>query len=270
MSTPKLLSAIFWVAVLSMLSVRADAQVSEQAAREQARDIVRSELHSKVNFKADQFLGIQRDEELEQTLGAAVGGLAGLTLIYKVSPEGLELRENAVVYHTWTDVDPLFIVVVNPRDGSAYRIHGFGRGQSITEFGKLMTTLKVRVASPDQAEALADYYRKVNPENYESLTPILRLMELKQAAERQCQSGAKSFYVGEKAFTAWWSHAEPLYTALPFQPKAVPHGSGYLVEWIVLSSPSAKNCGGSPLRATLEVSSDGHVSEVTVSPIKKG
>jgi hypothetical protein len=230
----------------------ANAQMSEQAS-----NIARSELHSTVHFRTDQFLGIQRDEELEQTLGVAVGGQAGLTFIYKVSPEGVELRENAVAYHTWTDVDPLFFVVVNPRDGSAYRIHGFGRGESLTEFERLMTALKVQVASPDQAEAVADLYRKVNPENHESLTPILRLMELKQAAERQCQSGTKSFDVGEKAFTAWWKHAEPLYAALSFQQRAVPHGSGYLVEWIVLSSPSAENCGGAPLRATLEVSSDG-------------
>lgn len=268
MSIRKVFSTIFGIAVLATL-VRANAQMTEQAAREQASNIARSALHSTVDFKADQFLGIQRDEQLEQTLGIAVGGLAGSTFIYKVSPEGVELRENAVVYHTWTDVDPLFIVVVNPRDGSAYRIHGFGRGESVTEFEKLMTALKVHVASPDQAEALADFYRKVSPENYESLSPILRLMELKQAAERQCQGGAKSFDVGEKAFTAWWSHAEPLYAALPFQPKAVPHGSGYLVEWIMLSSPSGENCGGAPLRATLEVSSDGHVGKVTVSPLQK-
>lgn len=181
----------------------------------------------------------------------------------------MELRESAVVYHTWTDVDPLFIVVVKPRDGSAYRIHGFGRGESLTEFERLMTALKVQVTSLDQAESVADFYRKVNPENHEGLTSILRLMELKQAAERQCQSGAKSFNAGENAFTAWWKHAEPLYAALSFQQQAVSHGSGYLVEWIVLSSPSAENCGGAPLRARLEVGSDGHVGKVTFLPFQK-
>ncbi len=189
----RLCSTTFGLVVLSVLVVPVNAQLSEQAARQQASNIARSELHSTVHFRPDQFLGIQRDEELEQKLGVAVGGQAGLTFIYKVSPEGVELRENAVVYHTWTDVDPLFIVVVNPRDASAYRIHGFGRGESLTEFDRLMTELKVQVTSPDQAESVADLYREVNPENHERLTPILRLIELKQAAERQCQSGAKSF-----------------------------------------------------------------------------
>ncbi|HSC77454.1 MAG TPA: hypothetical protein VLB32_02725 [Candidatus Acidoferrales bacterium] len=270
MSIRKLFSTIFELVVLATPMALANAQMSEQAAREQASNIARSELHSTVHFKADQFLGIQRDEELEQTLGVAVGGQAGLTFIYKASPEGVELRENAIVYHTWTDVDPVFIVVIEPRDGSAYRIHGFGRGESLTEFERLMTALKVQVTSPDQAESVADFYRKVNPENHEGLTPILRLMELKQAAERQCQSGAKSFDAGEKAFSAWWKRAKPLYAALPFQQKAVPHGSGgYVVEWIVLSSPSRENCGGAPLRAKLEVSSDGHVGKVTFSPLQK-
>ena len=68
-------SAVFVVAVLLILGVEADAQVTEQAAREWVRDVVRSELHSKINFKADQFLGIRRDEELEQSLATAtIGG----------------------------------------------------------------------------------------------------------------------------------------------------------------------------------------------------
>ena len=270
MSIRKLFSTILGIVILAAPMARANAQMSEQAAREQASDIVRSELHSTVHFRADQFLGIQRDEQLEQNLGVAVGGQAGLTFIYKVSPQGVELRENSVVYHTWTDADFLFIVVVNPRDGSAYRIHGFGHAESLAEFERLMTAQRVHVASPDQAESLAEFYREVNPENEENLTPILSPMELKQAAERQCQSGAKSFDADEKAFAAWWKHAEPLYAELSFQQRAIVRGSGFLVEWIVLSSPSAENCGGAPLRAQLEVSSDGHVGEMTFSPIGNG
>jgi hypothetical protein len=123
----------------------------------------------------------------------------------------------------------------------------------LAEFEKLTAVLKVQVSSPDQAEALADFYRTVNPGNHEGLTPIVRLIELKQAAERQCQGGGKSFDAGERAFTSWWKRAEPVCATLPFQQKAVPHGSGYLVEWIVLSSPSDENCGGAPLRAQLEI-----------------
>jgi hypothetical protein len=268
MSIRKLFSTIVGIAVLSAVAVPS-LQISEQAAREQAINIVRSELHSTVHFRADQFLGIQRDEELEQTLGVAVGGRAGLTFIYKVSPEGVELRENAVVYHTWTDVDPLFIVVINPRDGSAYRIHGFGPAQSLAEFENLMMALKVRVSNPDQAESFADFYRKVNPENYEAVAPISTLLELKQAAERQCQSGLSSFDADQEAFTAWWNSAGPLYARLSFKQTAAPLNSGYLVEWIALSSAAKDNCGGAPVRARLEVSSDGRVGKITFSPILK-
>lgn len=271
MSMRKVFSTIFGLTVLATTVALANAQVTEQTAREQASNVVRSELHSRLSFKSDQFLGIHRDEELEESLAmVTVGWRSGPVFIYKVSPTGVEVKENAIVNHVATDADLMCIVAVSSADGSAYRIHGFGRAESVAEFERLITALKVRVASPDQAESLAEFYRKVNPENHEGLAPILRLMELKQAAEQQCQSGAKSFDVGEKAFTAWWSHAASLYSALPFQQKAVPHGSGYLVEWIVLSSPSGENCGGAPLRATLEVSSDGHVGKVTVSPLQKG
>ena len=136
----------------------------------------------------------------------------------------------------------MYIVAVSSVDGSIFRIHGFGLAESLTEFERLMTALKVHVASPEQAESLADFYRKVNPENQADLTPITRLLELKQTAERQCQSSAKSFDADEKAFAAWWKRAQPLYAGLPFQQKAVRHGGGYLVEWVVLSSPSGENC----------------------------
>lgn len=269
MSSRDLFSTILWLALLATPMVTANAQVTEQSARKQATDIVRSELESTINFKSDEFLRIWRDEELEQTLEVAVGGQSGLVFIYKVSPEGVEFKKDAVVYHMWCDFEPVFFVVINPRDGSAYRIHDFGLEQSLAEFERLVTALKVHVASSDQAESLAEFYRDVNPENYASLTPVLSLMELKQAAEVQCQSGAKSFDSGEKAFAGWWRHAEPLYADLLFQPKAIPSQGGYLVDWIVLSTPSKSNCGGSPLHVRLQVSQDGHIGKPAFSPITK-
>ena len=268
MSLRTLFSTIFGISLLSTFALQSDAQMSEQTAREKVRDVVRAELQARVNFKADQFLGIQRDEDLEQSLGIASGKQLGLTFIYRVSPEGVELKESAVVYHTWTDIDPLFIVAINPSNGAIFRICGFGRDESLSEFKKLMTALKMNVSSLDQAESVADLYRRVNPEHHESLAPISRLLELKQAAERQCLGHAKSFGAGEKAFTNWWGRANPLYSALSFRQKALSHDGGYLVEWIVLSSPSAQNCGGAPLRAQLEISSDGQVSTMKFSPIQ--
>jgi hypothetical protein len=264
MNTRRLFPTIFGTMALATFVASPNAQMTEQAAREQASNIARSELQSTVHFRADQFLGIHRDEDLEQSLAiASIGWRAGQKFIYRVSPAGFEIRENAVVNHTYVEVDPLLIVAVNSADGSTYGIHGFGRRESLAEFERLMTASKMRASSPDQAESIADFYRAVNPENQEALSPILSLLELKQAAERQCQGEAKSFEVGENAFTSWWKHAESSYASLSFQQKVVPRGSGYLVEWIVLSSPSADNCGGAPLRARLEIKSDGEVGELT-------
>jgi hypothetical protein len=267
----RLVSTIFRIVALSMFVALANAQVTDQAAREQASSIVRSELHSDVGFKSDEFLGVQRDEELERSLAVAAGGRAGLRFIYKVSPIGYEIRENAVLYHAWSDFEPVFIVAVSPTDGSTYRIHGFGIEASLAEFEKLMAALRVRVSRPEQAEYLADFYRRVNPENSSSLTPISSLLDLKQAAERQCQDGLSSFDVGQKAFNAWWKHAKPLYARISFKQTAAPRGSDYLVEWIVLSSAGPQgNCGGAPLQARLEVTSDGHVGKLTFSAPRKG
>jgi hypothetical protein len=110
MNFEKPFSTIFVLAVLLILGVEADAQVTEPAAREQARDVVRSELHSTVNFKADQFLGIHRNEELEQSLATAtIGWRAGPEFIYKVSPTGIEIKDNAIVDHVATDADFMYI-----------------------------------------------------------------------------------------------------------------------------------------------------------------
>lgn len=262
MSRRKLIFAILAM-TLSAFLLPANAQMSEEAAREQARGTVLSELRSTLNVKPDQFLGVQRDQELEQSLAVAtVGWRAGPVFIYRIRETGIEVRENAVINHLSMDADFMYIVAVRSADGSTYRIHGFGLADSLAEFQKLVAAAKMRVASTEQAESLADFCRKVNPKNYEDLTPISSLIELKQAAERQCQTG--SFDADEKAFKAWWKRAKPLYANVSFRETARASNGGYLVEWVVLSSAAKGNCGVA-LRARLQVSSDGHVGEPTFS-----
>lgn len=263
--------AIFGMALLAVVAETSNEQTTEPVARQLAESVVRSELRSKLDFKSGQFLAVKRDEELEHSLAiATVGWRTGPVFIYRASPAGVEIRRDSIVNHIATDADFVFIVAVNSADGTTYRLHDFGLATSLGEFERLIAALRVHVASADQAESIAEFYREVNPENYGTLSPTLSLVELKQAAERQCQNGAKSFDAGEKAFTDWWRRAGRLYAALPFEQKAVPHDSGYSVEWIVLSSPSGESCGGAPLRAQLEVSSDGRVGKVTFVPISKG
>jgi hypothetical protein len=134
MSIRKLFSTISGLAVLPMLVMLANAQMTDQAAREQARDVVRSELHSTVNFKANQFLSVQRDETLEQILAAVVARPPSWPeFIYRVSqegeefkeaikasPAGHEIRENTVVHHIVMDGDPMHIVAISSADGSIY------------------------------------------------------------------------------------------------------------------------------------------------------
>jgi hypothetical protein len=261
MSREKAFSTIFGIAVLSTVVVPMNAQLADQAAREQARNAVRSQLH----LRPDQFLGVQREENLEQLLAIVAGRPGSLEFIYQVSQAGDEVKENAVVHHIFTDADPTYIVAVSPADGYVYRVHGFA--DSLAEFGRLMTATKVKVLSPDQAEAVSDFYREVNPQ-HNSMTPITSLIELKQAAERQCQTS--SFDTGEREFDAWWKHGRPLYAGVPFQQEATASDSGYIVEWTVLSSSAPGNCGGAPLRARLEVGSDGHVGKLTFAPLSGG
>ncbi len=260
MKMRKLFLAALAMVVLSTLSVPTNAQMNEQSAREKALSVARPKLSY---LRPGQFLGVQRDEGLEQKLSALVGGLAGSEFIYRLNPVGDEIKDHAVVHHIFTDIDdPVSLVAVSPLDGSAYLIRGYA--ESKADFNRLMGALKVKISSPDQAEALADFYRDVNPER-RSMTRLPGLLDLKQAAEWQCQ--AVPFDPNERDFGAWWKHAKTAYANVSFQQTAARSGSGYAVEWIVLSSPGAGLCGGAPLRARLEVGSDGSIGEISFRPV---
>jgi hypothetical protein len=252
----ELLLALSVASVLSAAAAPTSAQATEQASRDQIRTTVRSQLH----LKGDQFLAVQRDEALEQKL-AIVAGKPDVSL-YRVSQTGDEIKEHSIVHHIFTDTDPTYIVAVDT-DGGMYRIHGFS--DSGAEFEKLMTVVGAKISSPEEAESVADFYRDVNPEN-RPLTPIFSLIDLKQAGERQCQTG--TFDESERAFDAWWSRAKPLYAETPFKQLAILTGGSYLVEWVVLSSPAPGMCAGAPLRARLEVASNGHVRTAAFAPLK--
>jgi hypothetical protein len=185
----------FAIMALSVLQVPVDAQISEQSAREKALTVARSKLSY---LRPSQFLGIQRDEELEQKLAALVGGLNGRSFIYRLSPVGDEIKEHVVVHHIFTDIDdPVSLVAVSPVDGDTYLIRGFAGSKS--DFNRLIAALKVNIASPDQAEGLAEFYREVNPER-RPLAPVTSLLDLKQFAERRCQD--VPFDPNEKSFEA--------------------------------------------------------------------
>jgi hypothetical protein len=265
MSIRELLSVVFGTVLLSALAPLSNAQMTADAAHDLALKTVRSRSH----LSADQFLDIQRNGHLEESLATAtIGWRDAPVLIYEVSETGVEIKENSIIYHIMTDADPTFIVAISSGDGVVYCIHGCGLRESLVEFQGLITSMKVRVSDPYQAESFADFYRQVNPQNYEDSEPLASLLELKQAAERQCLAGAKSFDAGESVFNAWWKHAESLYAVLPFEEQAFPQGNGYKVEWIVASAPSRKSCGGVALRAELEVSSDGRVFELTFASVE--
>ena len=250
------------LAIAALPVLRLSASMNEQAARQKALSVVRPKLSY---LRPGQFLDIQRNERLEQKLAVLVGGLVGSKFIYRVSPEGDEIQERAVVHHVFTDIDdPVSLVAVSPFDGSTYLVRGFA--ESKADFNRLMSDLKVKISSPDQAEALADFYREVNPERRQ-LAPANSLLDLKQSAERQCQH--VPFNADEKGFEAWWKHAKGLSSRALFKQIATRSNSGYTVEWIVLSSPGAGLCGGAPLRARLEVGLDGQIGKLSFIPLVK-
>ncbi len=248
--------------LVSAVGSFADTVASDEAGREQARNIVRQQLR----LERNRFLAVQRDESLEQLLTVAVGRRAEKDFIYRVSPAGDEAISSGIIQHLSVDVDPLYIIAIYAANGRGFRIHGFA--DSDAEFEKLMVAAGVRVSSADQAEHLAGLYRAVNPESL-PLTPITSLIELKQAAERNCQSAAKSFESGEGAFHIWWSTIGSRYEGVPLNQEASPHGTRYIVQWVVLSSRApGGTCAGSPLRALLELGPDGHIGKLKFSPYK--
>jgi hypothetical protein len=251
---------IFGLAVLPILIFPANAQMADQIAREQARDAIRSHLH----LESSKFLQVQKNEMLEQLLAEIVARPSRSELIYNVSEEGNEIKEHTVIHHIVMDGDPTFTIAINPASGNLYRIRGFK--DSLDEFNKLMTEANVKVLTTDQAEAVANFYREVNPEKHYSIVPLSTLLDLKQTAERQCQEFP--FDPNNKNFDTWWKRAKPLYQDVQFKQTTSQSGGGYAVEWIVLSSTGPGMCGGAPLRARLEVSSIGHVSKLTFSPLK--
>lgn len=241
-------------ATLSITTATSQAQPNEQKSRDDIRRLVRLQLH----LAPDHFLIVQRDEQLEQRLTLERG--KGGVFLYRVSQAGDEIKGNAVVHHIFTDTDPTYIVAVNA-DGSMYRVHGFS--DSGQEFERLLTAVMAKISSPEDAELAADFYREVNPTN-QPLTRISGLLDLKQAAERQCQT--VNFDDGERAFDAWWSRAKSLYTAAQFKEAVARSEDGYIVQWIVLSSPSPGMCAGVPVQARLYVGSDGHIRFLGFKP----
>ena len=114
MNTRRLFSTLFGTVVLSTLVIPTNAQLTDQVARDYAGSAIRSQLH----LRADEFLDVQRDEGLEQSLAVAVGRRAGSEFVYKVSPTGYEIKENTVVHHVIVDGDYLYIIAVSPTDGA--------------------------------------------------------------------------------------------------------------------------------------------------------
>jgi hypothetical protein len=195
-------------------------------------------------------------------LTLAVGKQPSPIYLYSATRAGDEERGQAVVHHIFTDIDPTYIVAVNSGDRSEYRVHGFADSQ--VQFEKLMAATGTKIANSQQADRLAGFYREVNPENL-SISPIRSLVDLKQAAERQCQTA--SFDAGEHAFEEWWKLAKPLYSGVRLVESAVAEANGYVVEWTVLSSSGPGMCGGVALRVQLPVQSNGEVGEVAFSPL---
>lgn len=233
-------------------------RIKEQSAYETANAALRARL----NLRANQFLQIQRDETLEHLLSLAVSRPTAPDFIFRATQAGDEIKGNAIVHHISSDIDSTYVVAVDRKTGSIARIRGFS--DSMTEFDRLMATVGVKVSNADQAEAIAAFYWAVNPERL-SQHPILNLFELKQLAERQCQTG--SFNAGEARFDSWWSQNRARCEAIKFARATVTRDGVFILKWIVLSAGSPDSCGGIPLEAQLEITRSGKIENLTFKPI---
>ena len=229
----------------------AKAQTNEEQARAQAKAQFRSTLH----LRPTQPLEIQRREDIEEVFDTVTGVSPGAIFFYKGSPKFPPI-----------DGDSDCFVALMAANGTAFLIKGFGLSNSFREFNRMLAESKVHIVTSIRAQAIADLYLAINPEN-RSMNPISSLLDLKQAAERQCQ--AVPFDPNEKDFEAWWKQAKARYSKGPFSQTATRSGSGYVVEWTVLSSSGPGLCGGAPLRAGLEVAEDGQVGRLTAVPLRQ-
>jgi len=100
MSMRRAFPTILSIAVLSAGAL-ASPQLSDQTARRRAQSTVRAHLR----LRPDQFLGIQRDEKLEQALASAAGKRVEPAFVYRVSQAGDEFKEDGVIHHLSTDAD---------------------------------------------------------------------------------------------------------------------------------------------------------------------
>jgi hypothetical protein len=258
MSTLRLVLATSAIALAAPLARNANGQFDDRVARDLARTAVRSELA----LKSSQFLLIRLDEVLEGLLTGMVTDPPWPGAVYRLSEEGDEIKAHSVVHYIVSDGDPTFTVAINPF-GRVYRIQGFS--DSLAQLNELLKEANVKVLSADQAEAVARFYREVNPER-RSLAPMSNLLDVKQAAERQCQS--VPFDPNETDFQAWWKHARSLYADASFRQTVSADGNGYAVQWVVLSSASAGLCGGAPFRARLPVGPDAQLGDIAFRPLE--
>ena len=263
MSTRTVLLGMLAPVILSTFANSASADVTEIAARAKVSKII----HAKRTIGPDDLLRVQRDETLEQALSMAVWKVDTPAFIYRATQEGEEIKgPDTIALHIVMDADTTHVIAVEVNSGKSYHLHG--DFNSMAEFNKLMTDLKVRVSNPSQAEYVAEFYRAVNPKNNTSIDAIHHLLELKQRAERQCQTGAFDF--NESDFDTWWKRTKPLYADLSFEQEARPHRNGYLVEWITLSSsgPDLYLCAGNPLRVGLKVKRNGTIGKRIVTSLE--
>jgi len=232
-----------------------------------ARDVASKLIRAKRTILPDELLRVQRDETLELALSMAVWKVDTPAFIYRATKEGEEIvGPDTIRHHIVMDSDTTHVIAVRVSDGEPYHLHG--DFDSLAEFNRLMTDLSVTVSHSMEAEYVAEFYQAVNPRNNTLIDAIHHLLDLKQSAERQCQTWA--FDLDESEFDTWWKRTKSLYADLSFEQKARPRGNGYLVEWVELSAPDPDLylCAGNPLRVGLKVKRNGTIGKLVVTSLE--
>jgi hypothetical protein len=233
----------------------ADAQLTDNEARARARTVTAANLH----FDPAQFVGIERQEELEQSYAVATRIARGTLFLYKLWPGGEEVRDSTIINHCAGNCLS-YLVGVRAVDGAVFRIRGFS--DSIEEFNRMMGTNAVHMTDHSQAHAFASFYRSVNPESL-AITPLWTLLDFKQMVEQQCHDHQESFLASDEQFTKWWNSHKSTYLNADFSEGAFRDQNGFRMEFLVMPPPAANQaCGGAPVLAVLQITPSGQIDKL--------
>jgi hypothetical protein len=263
--TAKYAMAVLLAAIYLCLPFSADAQVSDDRARDIAKEAVRS---STQRDKA--FFSVHRREDLEDAFYSVRSFRDGIfhrdPQIFEISDQGYEFKKDSVEYHLSVHGPFVYFLAVASGSGEVFRIAGFKDSQR--EFNRLAKTYQVKVGNELQAREYADLYLRLDPPN-NRVVRSPSLLSLKQLAESRFDDYYNEFLSAESRFNRWWKRHGRAVTRISFAESITKTEQGFVLSFLTMSGidKNSPDDGPKPLSITLSLSRDGQIEEPAVAPI---